>query len=45
MSHFTCLVIGNNPEDQLAPYDENIEVAPQVSGDVTEEEKQSMNDH
>lgn len=45
MSHFTCLVIGNNPEDQLAPYDENIEVAPQVRGDVSEEEKQSMIDH
>ena len=24
MSHFTCLVIGNNPEDQLKPFDENL---------------------
>jgi len=23
MSHFTCLVVGNNPEQQLAPYQEN----------------------
>ena len=26
MSHFTVCVIGENPEDQLAPYDENVEV-------------------
>lgn len=25
MSHFTVLVIGPNPEEQLAPYDENLE--------------------
>jgi len=25
MSHFTVLVIGENPEDQLAPFDENLE--------------------
>lgn len=24
MSHFTCLVVGLNPEDQLAPFDENL---------------------
>lgn len=24
MSHFTCLVIGENPEDQLKPFDENL---------------------
>ena len=23
MSHFTVMVIGDNPEDQLAPYQEN----------------------
>ena len=28
MSHYTVLVIGDNIEDKLAPYDENIEVAP-----------------
>lgn len=26
MSHFTVLVIGDNPEEQLAPFDENIEL-------------------
>jgi hypothetical protein len=40
MSHFTVLVIGDNPEDQLAPYDENIEVDDYVQDIVTEEEKQ-----
>lgn len=25
MSHFTCLVVGENPEDQLAPFTENVE--------------------
>ena len=24
MSHFTVLVIGENPEEQLAPFDENL---------------------
>ena len=28
MSHFTVLVVGDNAEEQLAPYDENIEVEP-----------------
>lgn len=28
MSHSTCLVIGENPEEMLAPYDEGIEVDP-----------------
>lgn len=28
MSHFTVLVIGNNPGELLAPYDENMEVEP-----------------
>lgn len=26
MSHFTVLVVGENPEEQLAPYDENLKV-------------------
>jgi len=26
MSHYACLVIGDNPEQQLAPYNEGIEV-------------------
>lgn len=28
MSHFTCLVTGDNPEELLAPYDENTDVEP-----------------
>lgn len=28
MTHFVCLVIGENVEEQLAPYDESIEVEP-----------------
>ena len=31
MSHFTVLVIGDNWEDQLAPYNENLEVEPYPS--------------
>ena len=31
MSHFTVLVIGDNPEEQLKPYDENIEMDRYVS--------------
>lgn len=30
MSHFTVLVIGNNPEKQLEPYNENISIDPYV---------------
>ena len=26
MSHFTVMVIGENPEEQLQPFDENLEV-------------------
>jgi hypothetical protein len=39
------MVIGDNPEDQLAPYDENIRTAPRISGEVSEEEKQRMIDY
>jgi hypothetical protein len=42
MSHFTVLVIGENPEEQLAPYDENIEVDDYVEDVVTEDEKQNF---
>jgi hypothetical protein len=28
MSHFTVLVIGNNPENKLEPFDENLQVEP-----------------
>lgn len=40
MSHFTVMVIGNNPEDQLAPYDESIEMPPYDSGEVSDDDKQ-----
>lgn len=35
MSHFTVLVIGDDPEGQLAPYSECIEVGPYVREDVS----------
>lgn len=40
MSHFTVMVIGNNPEKQLAPFNENISVKKYKAEKVTEEEKQ-----
>jgi hypothetical protein len=39
MSHFTVLVIGNNPEEQLMPFDENMEVEEYRVGLVSDEEK------
>jgi hypothetical protein len=42
MSHFTVLVIGDNPEKQLAPYGENIENCPEECVkfvDVEDEER------
>ena len=42
MSHFTVMVIGDNPEEQLAPYSESIETAPRVREEVSDEEIQSM---
>lgn len=38
MSHFTVLVIGENAEDQLAPFDENLEVDEYITDEVTERE-------
>jgi hypothetical protein len=40
MSHFTVLVVGEDPEKQLAPYDENMQVPEYVREEVNEEEKQ-----
>ena len=40
MSHYVALVIGEDPESQLAPYDESIEVASYCTGVVSEGEKQ-----
>ncbi|MGV6946979.1 hypothetical protein [Sphingobacterium kyonggiense] len=38
MSHFTVLVIGKDPEIQLAPFDENIKVPEYHCNQVSEEE-------
>jgi len=45
MSHFTVMVIGNNPEEQLAPYDEGINMTPYVDGEMSDEDKQRMIDY
>lgn len=42
MSHFTVLVIGPNPEKQLEPYDESIEVDKYQRKLVSEEDKKSF---
>lgn len=39
MSHFTVLVIGDDAEGQLAPFDENIEVEEYLVGTVSQEDK------
>lgn len=38
MSHFTVMVIGNNPEKQLKPFDESIEVKEYIREKVSEAE-------
>lgn len=45
MSHYVVLVIGDDPELQLEPFDESIEVDPYYVGIVSEEEKKSMLDY
>jgi len=45
MSHFTVLVIGDNVDDQLEQYSEHIEMDEYVTGEVTDEQKQSFIDH
>lgn len=45
MSHFTVMVIGEDPEKQLAPYSEHIEVDEYCTGCVTDDDKQSMLDY
>lgn len=45
MSHYVAMVIGDDPEKQLAPYDENIKVDEYVDGVVSEEDKQRMLDY
>ena len=42
MSHYAVLVIGNDPEFQLAPFDENESVEPYLVGAVSDADKASM---
>jgi len=43
MSHFSCMVIGGEIEEQLAPYDESKRLdIPVITGEVSEEDKQIM---
>ena len=42
MSHFAVMVIGDNVEEQLSKYDENIEVEEYCKGEVTEDEQKRM---
>lgn len=41
MSHFVVMVIGDNPEQQLAPYDENLEVPEYCDGEVSDADKKN----
>jgi len=45
MSHFTVMVIGDEPEDQLAKYSENIEFDEYLVGAVSEDEKNDFIDY
>ncbi len=45
MSHFTVLIIGENPEKQLAPFNENIEMPEYVKNPVSDDEKKRMIDY
>lgn len=42
MSHLTVLVIGNDPEIQLEPFDESLRVPEYSNGEVSEKSKASM---
>lgn len=44
MSHFVVMVIGDNPEQQLAPYNENLEAPEYLVGEVSEHDKQRVLD-
>ena len=45
MSHFTVMIIGDDPEVQLHPYSEHIEVEPYTNGPVSDESKKIMVEH
>lgn len=42
MSHFTVMVIGNNPEEQLEQYNADLKVEEYEDGEVSDAEKQNM---
>lgn len=42
MSRFTVMVIGDNAEEQLERYDENVEVEEYEVGEVSQNDKQDM---
>jgi len=44
MSHFTVLIVGKDPEKQLEPFSEHIEVAEYQRDVISDEEKQSFMD-
>lgn len=45
MSHFVTMVVGDDPEKQLAPFDENLEVPEYYDGEVSEDDKMRMMNH
>jgi hypothetical protein len=45
MSHFTVLVIGDRPHEQLAPYDENIKVPEYLTGKLTKDDIKTFMQH
>lgn len=45
MSHFITMVIGDEPEKQLAPFDEDLEVPEYYDGEVSEGDKKRMMDY
>lgn len=45
MSHFTVMVIGENPEEQLSMFDENLEYLEYCMGEVSDEDKHEMLDY
>lgn len=45
MSHFVTMVIGNDPEAQLAPYNEQMQVDEYIDEELTEHDKQMMLDY
>lgn len=45
MSHFAVMVIGDNVEEQLSKYDENLEAEEYCKGEVSEDEQKMMLDY